>query len=61
MSEEPDPNDNPFSRTRLDLDPETADLNADTLNRAMADGDPSIRLRPHHAEESYVMIDAYAA
>ena len=58
MREEPDPNGNPFSRARLDLDPKIAGLNADTLARAMADGDPSIRLRAHHAEEGYVMIDA---
>jgi L-seryl-tRNA(Ser) seleniumtransferase len=58
MRVEPDPNGNPFSRARLDLDPETASLNAETLARAMADGDPSIRLRAHHAAEGYLMIDA---
>ena len=58
MRVEPDPNGNPFSRARLDLEPETASLNAETLARAMADGDPSIRLRAHHAAEGYLMIDA---
>ena len=58
MSVEPDPNGNPFSRARMDLDPETAGINAETLSLAMADGDPSIRLRAHHAEEGYLQIDA---
>ena len=58
MQVEPDANGNPFSRARMDLDPEAAGLNAETLSLAMADGDPSIRLRAHHAEEGYVMIDA---
>ena len=58
MSIEPDPNGNPFSRARMDLDPTTAGLNAATLAHALADGNPSIRLRAHHAEEGYLMIDA---
>ena len=58
MSVEPDPNGNPFSRARMDLDPERAGLSAATVAGAMADGDPSIRLRAHHADEGYLMIDA---
>jgi len=58
MRVEPDPNGNPFSRARLDLDAEATGINAQTLAYALADGDPSIRLRAHHAEEGYVQIDA---
>ncbi len=58
MSVEPDPNGNPFSRARLDLDPQAAGVNAKALSRALADGEPSIRLRAHHVDEGYVMIDA---
>ena len=57
-SAEPDPNGNPFSRARLDVDAECVGLSAATLSRAMADGDPSIRLRAHHAEEGYLLVDA---
>jgi seryl-tRNA(Sec) selenium transferase len=58
MRVEPDPNGNPFSRARLDLNAEATGINAQTLAYALADGDPSIRLRAHHAEEGYVQIDA---
>mgnify|MGYP001171852313 CR=1 FL=1 len=55
---EPDPNGNPFSRARLDIDAGQADISAAVLVAAMADGDPSIRLRGHHVDEGYVMVDA---
>jgi L-seryl-tRNA(Ser) seleniumtransferase len=58
MRADPDPNGNPFNRARLDLDPVTAGIDAQTLACAMADGDPSIRLRAHHAEEGYLHVDA---
>ena len=58
MSVELDANGNPFSRARLDVDPEVAAINAKTISRAVADGEPSIRLRAHHVDEGYVMIDA---
>jgi len=48
MRVEPDPNGNPFSRARLDLDAEATGINAQTLAYALADGDP----------EGYVQIDA---
>ena len=57
-SAESDPNGNPFSRARLDVDAEKTGLSAATLSRAMADGNPSIRLRAHHAEEGYLLVDA---
>jgi D-glucosaminate-6-phosphate ammonia-lyase len=58
MSVEHDANGNPFSRARLDVDLQVAGINAKVLSRAVADGSPSIRLRAHHVDEGYVMIDA---
>jgi L-seryl-tRNA(Ser) seleniumtransferase len=58
MSAESDPNGNPFSRARMDVDAEQVGLNARAISRAMADGDPSIRVRAHHVDEGYFMIDA---
>lgn len=58
VSVEPDPNGNPFSRVRLDVDSEVVGLSARTLAQAMADGEPSIRLRAHHCDEGYVVVDS---
>ena len=58
MSVESDPNGNPFSRARVDVDPERAGLTAAAVSRAMAEGDPSIRVRAHHTDEGYFMVDA---
>ena len=58
MSVESDPNGNPFSRARMDVDLDRAGLSATALSEALADGDPSIRLRAHHADEGYLLIDA---
>ena len=55
---EPAPNGNPFSRARLDIAAGQADISAAVLVAAMADGDPSSRLRGHHVDEGYVMVDA---
>ena len=57
-SVEADPNGNPFSRARVDLDPIQSGLSAAALSRALADGDPSIRLRAHHMDEGYLIVDA---
>ena len=57
-SAEPDPNGNPFSRARLDVDATRAGLSAAVISAAMAEGDPSIRVRGHHVDEGYIMIDA---
>ncbi len=58
MSVEPDPNGNPFSRARMDVDEGQVGLSAGAISRAVADGDPSIRVRAHHVDEGYFMIDA---
>ena len=58
MGADPDPNGNPFSRARIDVDADRAGISAAVLSAAVAVGDPSIRLRAHHADEGYVNVDA---
>lgn len=58
LSVDPDPNGNPFSRARVTVDEARAGLTARAISRVMADGDPSIRLRAHHADEGYFTVDA---
>ena len=58
LSVDPDPNGNPFSRARVTVDERLAGLSAAAISRAMADGDPSIRLRAHHVDEGYFDVDA---
>lgn len=55
---DPDPNGNPFSRARVTVDAEKTGLSAAVINRAMMEGDPSIRLRAHHTDEGYFTVDA---
>lgn len=58
LSVDPDPNGCPFSRARLDLDPDSAGHSAATLTEALADGDPTIVTRAHHVDEGYIYLDA---
>jgi L-seryl-tRNA(Ser) seleniumtransferase len=58
LSVEPDPNGNPFSRVRLTPDPETTGHNASSLAVALAEGDPTVVARAHHASEGYICLDA---
>ena len=58
MSADPDPNGNPFSRARIDVDERRSGISAATLSAAMAEGNASIRLRAHHTDEGYVYVDA---
>ena len=58
LSIDPDPNGCPFSRTRLTLDEATAAHSAISLNAILAEGDPAIMMRAHHAEEGYLNLDA---
>ena len=53
-----DPNGCPFSRARITPDPAVCGIDVFELNRRLAEGDPSIRLRAHHANEGYLNIDA---
>ncbi len=52
-----DPNGNPFSRARVDIDASLAGLSAEAVADVMAEGDPSIHLRAHHLDEGYFMVD----
>ncbi len=62
LSVEADPNGCPFSRARLDLDPNTAAHTAAhtaaSLTDALALGNPTIVTRAHHADEGYLYLDA---
>ena len=55
---EPDPNGNPFSRARLMPDPEATGHTAASLAAALAEGDPTVVARAHHASEGYICLDA---
>ncbi len=55
---DPDPNGCPFSRAKITPDPAVCGLDVFALNRQLAEGAPSIRLRAHHANEGYLYIDA---
>ena len=55
---DPDPNGCPFSRARLTPDPDTTGHTAASLSTALAEGDPTIVSRDHHAEEGYIYLDA---
>ena len=55
---DPDSNGCPFSRARLTPDPEVTGHTAASLSTALADGDPSVVARAHHAGEGYMYLDA---
>ncbi|MBM3458773.1 MAG: aminotransferase class V-fold PLP-dependent enzyme [Armatimonadetes bacterium] len=57
LSVDPDPNGCPFSRARLTLD-EHPSHTAVSLARALAEGDPAVVPRAHHAVEGYLHLDA---
>ena len=38
--------------------PDSAGHSAETLTEALADGDPTIVTRAHHADEGYIYLDA---
>jgi len=58
LSVDADPNGCPFSRARLTPDPVVCKQTAAGLRDALADGDPTIVVRAHHAEEGYINLDA---
>ncbi|MBT4693462.1 MAG: aminotransferase class V-fold PLP-dependent enzyme [Planctomycetaceae bacterium] len=53
-----DPNGCPFSRVRLTPDPNVTSHDAHSLNRALAEGNPSVVARAHHANEGFLYLDA---
>jgi len=58
LSIDPDPNGCPFSRARLTLDACTSSHSAVRLSLVLAEGDPAIMMRAHHADEGYLNLDA---
>ncbi|MFP6764224.1 MAG: aminotransferase class V-fold PLP-dependent enzyme, partial [Planctomycetaceae bacterium] len=58
LSIDPDPNGCPFSRARLTLDARTSQHTAVNLSAVLAEGDPAIMMRAHHADEGYLNLDA---
>lgn len=58
LSVDADPNGCPFSRARLTTDPHKSGHTAAALRDALAEGDPTIVVRAHHADEGYLNIDA---
>ena len=55
---DPDPNGCPFSRARLTPDPDVTGHTAESLTAALAEGDPTVVARDHHAVEGYIYLDA---
>ena len=47
-----------FSRARLTPDPQATGYSAATLRDVLAEGDPAIVVRAHHADEGYINVDA---
>ncbi len=58
LSVDPDPNGCPYSRARLTPDKTIAGHTALSLTKALAEGDPTVVARAHHAEEGYLHLDA---
>jgi L-seryl-tRNA(Ser) seleniumtransferase len=58
LSVDPDPNGCPFSRAKLTLDPAVCGHSAASLTAALAEGDPTVVARAHHAVEGYLHLDA---
>ena len=55
----PEPDPYPIMRARVAVHPEQAGLNAMALSVLLAEGDPSIKTRAHHADEGYFLIDPF--
>ena len=53
-----DPNGCPFSRARLTPDPRACSHTAASLAAALAEGDPAVMARAHHASEGCLHLDA---
>ena len=58
LSVEPDPNGCPFSRARLSPDHAVTGHTAASLTEELANGDPTVVARAHHADEGYIFLDA---
>jgi L-seryl-tRNA(Ser) seleniumtransferase len=58
LSVDPDPNGCPFSRARLTPDLQATGCSARQLTDRLAEGDPTVVARAHHADEGYIFLDA---
>ncbi|MFQ5731328.1 MAG: aminotransferase class V-fold PLP-dependent enzyme [Planctomycetaceae bacterium] len=58
LSVDPAPDGCPFSRTRLTPDPHVSGHTALSLTAALAEGNPTVVARAHHAEDGYINLDA---
>ncbi len=58
-AEWPAPDPFPIMRARITVDPEAAGLTAMALTQLLADAEPTVRVRAHHAEEGYFLIDPF--
>lgn len=58
LSVDADPNRCPFSRARLTPDESRTGHSASSLSEALAEGDPTVVARAHHADEGYIYLDA---
>lgn len=47
----------PVTRVRLEIDPESAGLDAAQLCRALQSGNPSIKPRAHHTDEGWFLLE----
>ena len=58
-TEWPAPDPFPIMRTKITIDPDAAGLTAMALTQLLAEGEPTVRVRAHHAEEGYFLIDPF--
>jgi L-seryl-tRNA(Ser) seleniumtransferase len=55
----PEPDPYPIMRAKVMVDPPLAGFNAMALSVLLAQGEPSIRVRAHHVDEGYFLIDPF--
>jgi D-glucosaminate-6-phosphate ammonia-lyase len=58
-AEWPAPDPYPIMRAKVSVDPEAAGLTAMALTQLLDEGEPTIKVRAHHAEEGYFLIDPF--
>jgi L-seryl-tRNA(Ser) seleniumtransferase len=58
-TEWPSPDPFPIMRAKIAVDPDRAGLTAMALSQLLAEGEPTVRVRAHHAEEGYFLIDPF--
>lgn len=58
-TEWPSPDPFPIMRAKITVDPAASGLTAMALTQLLADGEPTVRVRAHHAEEGYFLIDPF--